>query len=96
MDESVNGQFSFVTTVRTDVVFEGDGVFVPSRLVLGDLHANEIGKPGDVLDFELLELEVSEEDTKVEAVLEGHGVSARALVKNDIVNGCFSIRGFVA
>jgi hypothetical protein len=89
-------QFSFVTTVSADEVLEGNGELVPSRLVLGDLHANEISEPDDVLDLELLELEIGEEDTEVESVLEGHGVSTGGLIKDDIVDGCFSIHGFVA
>lgn len=65
-------------------------------MVLGDLHANEISEPDDVLDLELLELEIGEEDTEVESVLEGHGVSTGGLIKDDIVDGCFSIHGFIA
>lgn len=68
------------------MVFERDSEFVPTRLVLRDVHANEISEPTDVLDLKLLEMEVGEEDTKVEAILEGHGVSAGRLFKNNIVN----------
>jgi hypothetical protein len=65
-------------------------------LVLGDLHANEISEPDDVLDLELLELEIGEEDTEVESILEGHGVSTGGLIKDEIVDGCFSIHSFIA
>lgn len=78
------------------MVSEGDSEFVPSGLVLRDVHANEISEPADVLNLKLLEVEVSEEDTEVEAVLKGHGVSAGRLFKNNIVNLVFVFQSLVA
>lgn len=78
------------------MVFEGDGELVPSGLVLGDVHAHKVSKPADVLDLKLFEVEVGEEDTKVEAVLESHGVSAGRFFKNNIVNLVLVLQSLVA
>ena len=78
------------------MVFEGDGVLVPSRLVLGDVHAYEISEPDDIRNLKLLELEVSVEDSKVEAVLKSHGESARLLSSKHVINLVLSIKGLIA
>lgn len=91
----VFSQSSFVTTVSVDVVSEGHRVLVPSGLVLGDVHGDEVSEPEDVGDFYLLELEVGVEDSEVEPVLEGHGESAGHLGLEDIVDLIVSLKGLV-
>jgi len=78
------------------VVLEGNGVFVPARLVLGDVHANEISEPDDVGNLKLLELEVGVEYSEVEAVLEGHGESAGLLGSEHVIDLVFSVKSLVA
>lgn len=78
------------------MVLEGDGVLVPSRLVLGDVHAYEVSEPDDVGDLKLLKLEVGVEDSEVEAVLESHGESAGLLGSEHVVDLVFAVKSFVA
>ena len=54
------------------MVLEWSNKLVPSWQVAGDVHLNEFSKPGHVLDFLLLELEVREEASTVEAALKAH------------------------
>lgn len=78
------------------MVLEGDCVLVPARLILGDVHANEVSEPDDVSNLKLLKLEVGVEDSKVEAVLEGHGESAGLLSSEHVVDLVFSIKSLIA
>lgn len=91
----VFSQSSFVTTVSVDVVSEGYRVLVPSGLVLGDVHGDEVSEPEDVVDFHLLEFEVGVEDSEVESVLEGHGESAGLFGLEDIIDLIVSLKGLV-
>lgn len=93
--ELVFSQSSFVTTVSVDVVSEGYRVLVPSGLVLGDVHGDEVSEPEDVVDFHLLEFEVGVEDSEVESVLEGHGKSAGLFGLEDIIDLIVSLKGLV-
>jgi len=95
LDELFSLQCSFVATVSVNVVSEGNSVLAPARHVLGDSQVDEISEPADVSDLQLLEVEVGEEDSEMEAVLEGHGVPARALFEDHVVDGAFGLVGFV-
>lgn len=77
------------------MVSEGYRVLVPSGLVLGDVHGDEVSEPEDVVDFHLLEFEVGVEDSEVESVLEGHGESAGLFGLEDIIDLIVSLKGLV-
>lgn len=77
------------------MVSEGNSVLAPAGHVLGDSQVDEISEPADVSDLQLLEVEVGEEDSEMEAVLEGHGVPTGALFEDHVVDGAFSLVGFV-
>lgn len=84
-----------ITRVSVNVILERHGVLVPSGLALGDAHGDEVSEPENVVDFHLLEAEVTVEDSEVEAVLEGHGESAGHLALADIVELVVSLKGLV-
>jgi len=95
LDELFSLQRSFVATVGVNVVSERNGVFAPAGHVLGNSEVNEVSEPADVSDLQLLEVEVGEEDSEMEAILEGHGVPAGALFEDNMVDGAVGLVGFV-
>jgi hypothetical protein len=63
------------------VVGEGNGVSGPlGDVTLAQVHAHQVGQPRDILDLEVLQLEVSVENTEMEGVLKSHGVLGRSLL----------------
>jgi len=62
------------------VVGEGHGVSLPlGDVALAQVHADQVRQPRDIFDLEVLQLQVREENTEMEGVLEGHGVLGRGL-----------------
>lgn len=57
------------------VVGEGHSVSVPlSDIALTQVHTDQVRQPRDVLDLEVLQLQISVENTEMEGVLKGHRV----------------------
>ena len=72
--------FSLHSILRVVVVREGYSVSVPlGDIALAQVHADQVRKPQDVLDLEVLQLKISVENTEMEGVLKGHRVPGRRL-----------------
>lgn len=72
--------FSLHSILRVVVVREGYSVSVPlGDIALAQVHADQVRKPQDVLDLEVLQLKISVENTEMEGVLKGHRVPSRCL-----------------
>lgn len=82
-----------------DIVLEWWHVLSPGWMILGEgINGEDLSQLGDVLNLQLLQLQVSVEDTVVELAEEGKGVSLGQVLLLAVIDGhvLVNLRGLIS